>query len=634
MSGTTALERLMFTVGLTDTVSRPLQNINRTLGSVRQNATAGFDAIRGGAVGVGAAYIGIKTLMEPVYQMENAIGEVRSLGVAEAELTRLKNTALDFSVQYGESAADFVRSSYDIQSAIGGLTNGELAVFTEASNILAKGTKADAATITGYMGTMYGIFQQQAAAMGKSEWVEQLTGQTAAAVKMFKTTGSEMSAAFTSVGANAQAAGIQLHEQMAILGTLQSTMSGSEAGTKYKSFLAGVGAAQKSLGMKFTDSAGRMLPMLDILNALKSRFGETLDVAESDALKTAFGSDEAVSLIKQLMGNTDGLNASITKLGRNTGMDNARDMAAAMVDPWEQFQAVTEGLRIAFGTALLPVINDTLASLTDGLQTIMGWTREFPHLTKWIGLATLSVILLGGAVGLMSIIIGISRAAWAGLLIMWAFGKIIILGVIRALIYFRKALILLRTTMLAFIITMGVITSPFWAAVIVISIIIAAVVAAIYLLGDWLGWWEKLGAWFKNTEWGSGFLKWIENLSDSIKGLWKDFKELIGLDFSLSDLNPFSASGIDFSWNDLNPFSGGEEITAMGIGKIKAIADLPDISGLSTPTSNTPSTRESIAEILKGSGSSGGNHWGGVTINADNGMTPADLEQWSMLQGG
>src|SRR5690606_188378 len=124
-------------------------------------------------------------------------------------------------------------------SAIGGLVNGELAKFTEASNILAKGTKADAGTITAYMGTMYGIFQDQAIKMGKAEWVQMLTGQTAEAVRMFKTSGAEMSSAFTSLGANAQSAGIDMAEQMAVLGTLQATMSGSEAGTKYKSFLNG-----------------------------------------------------------------------------------------------------------------------------------------------------------------------------------------------------------------------------------------------------------------------------------------------------------------------------------------------------------------------------------------------------------
>ena len=92
---------------------------------------------------------------------------------------------------------------------------------------------------------------------------------TATAVQAFKTTGTEMSGAFTAIGAQATTAGIAMNEQMAVLGTLQATMSGSEAGTKYKSFLAGVGKAQDALNLTFTDSQGAMLLMVDILNQIK-----------------------------------------------------------------------------------------------------------------------------------------------------------------------------------------------------------------------------------------------------------------------------------------------------------------------------------------------------------------------------
>ncbi len=97
---------------------------------------------------------------------------------------------------------------------------------------MAKGTKSDASTATNYLGTMYGIYQDNANAVGKTQWVEQLAGQTATAVKMFKTNGNEMSGAFTSLGASAQSHGVDMAESMAVLGQLQATMSGSEAGTK------------------------------------------------------------------------------------------------------------------------------------------------------------------------------------------------------------------------------------------------------------------------------------------------------------------------------------------------------------------------------------------------------------------
>ncbi|MGB3222023.1 MAG: phage tail tape measure protein, partial [Desulforhopalus sp.] len=252
----TQLQKLMFSIGLLDKVTGPAGRIKKTLGSVANTAQESFGKIAGGAAGVVASGYAMTSLATPAHEFNMAIGEVRSLDVAQSSLDALSNSAVSFSVKYGGTAAEFVKSSYDIQSAIAGLVGDELASFTDASNILAKGTKSDAATITSYMGTMYGIFKGSADSMGKAQWVEQMTGQTATAVQMFKTTGVEMASAFSSIGAGATSAGIAQSEQMSILGSLQATMSGSEAGTKYGAFLSGIGDAQDKLGLKFTDSNG------------------------------------------------------------------------------------------------------------------------------------------------------------------------------------------------------------------------------------------------------------------------------------------------------------------------------------------------------------------------------------------
>ncbi|MCZ5375738.1 hypothetical protein O5698_23345 [Escherichia coli] len=108
------------------------------------------------------------------------------MGVAESGLRKLSRAAVDFTMEYGGAAQDFVRAAYDIQSAIAGLTDDELSRFTTASATVAAATKSSSQTITAHMGTMYGIFKDQADAMGKSKWVEQVARQTATAVQMFK----------------------------------------------------------------------------------------------------------------------------------------------------------------------------------------------------------------------------------------------------------------------------------------------------------------------------------------------------------------------------------------------------------------------------------------------------------------
>ncbi|HCL4123571.1 TPA: phage tail tape measure protein [Pseudomonas aeruginosa] len=374
---------------------------------VAEVGKTGFVQMGAGVAGVVGTAYALQEAMAPALDQQRALGEVKSLGVAEEALDELNRKSLEFSVAYGENAQAFVRSAYDIQSAIAGLTGSQLSAFTNASNVLAKATKADAATVTSYVGTMYGIFKNQADAMGKAEWVENLAGQTALAVQMFKTTGQQMSDAFTAVGANATAAGIGLSEQVAILGTLQATMGGAEAGTKYKSFLAGVGAAQDKLGLSFTDSQGRMLPMLDILDKLKGKFGDTLTVAESDELKKAFGSDEAVGLIKLLMADTASLAGNMEQLGKVKGMEQAEKMAQAMVDPWERFGSAVESVRIAFGQALLPVLNPLMERLAGGAATLQRWVVMFPNIARWLGYITLGVLGLVAAAGALTVLGGL-----------------------------------------------------------------------------------------------------------------------------------------------------------------------------------------------------------------------------------
>ena len=78
--------------------------------------------------------------------------------------------------------------------------------------------------------------------MSDIEFGEMFSAGIAKSVQQFKTTGSEMASSIESLGASATNANVPLEEQLTILGMLQGTMSGSEAGTKYAAFL---GAAAK-----------------------------------------------------------------------------------------------------------------------------------------------------------------------------------------------------------------------------------------------------------------------------------------------------------------------------------------------------------------------------------------------------
>ncbi|EEG3093062.1 TPA: phage tail tape measure protein [Salmonella enterica subsp. enterica serovar Enteritidis] len=397
---------LDFTLSLVDKLTKPLKQAQSAVTGFADKATADFKRLGFGVAGLWGVAQGIKGLVNPARDMEAALAEVSSLDVANKTLDQLRKTSQNFAVDYGESASAFVRSAYDIQSAIAGLQGDELPKFTEASAILAKATKSDTATITNYMGTMYGVFKNTAEKMGRTQWVEQIAGQTASAVQMFKTTGNEMSAAFTALGANAQAMKVSAAEQFAVLGQLQSTMSGSEAGTKYKSFLAGIGNAQKVLGLNFTNRDGSAKGITDIIDLTKGKFGDLSKVADADLLKKAFGSDEAVSMIKLLAGDVDGLKKNINSLGNIKGMDKAVEMAKKMVDPWDQVNSLLEQVRVSIGLRLDPVLAPFLQKIIDGGKAFMKWLDAFPNLARWIGYIVVSMISLAAIGAAVAVIMG------------------------------------------------------------------------------------------------------------------------------------------------------------------------------------------------------------------------------------
>lgn len=516
------MEKLMMQVALVDQVTKPLAGINAQMDKVTKSGRQGWSNMAMGATTVAGGVMAIQGALGPAIEMDRALAEVASLDVQKEVLGALGREALKLSIQYGESATEIVRSSYDIQSAIAGLEGNELPAFTRASTTLAKATKADTATITNYMGTMYGIFEQQAKQMGKANWVEDVAGKTALAVQLFKTTGQGMADAFGAIGANATAAGISMDEQFAVLGQLQATMSGGEAGTKFKSFLAGVGGAQKALGLQFTDAAGNMLPVLTIMDKLKAKYGETMSVAEGDELKKAFGSDEAVAMIKLLMTNTKGLATNINALANTQGMGKAEQMAAAMTDQWERVTQAWFAIRAAAFGVVLPAINAVVGVFADGATTVLRWTHLFPNLTKVVSYALLAIVGLSMVTGTWMLVAGVAKLATLGLGIAWS--------VIMAPLNLLKAgLVAFRAIMLA--VNIAMYANPIGLIIAGIVLLIGTVAAVIY-------YWDDL----KQTLADWGVFDAVQAMIDGAAAGWASFMQL------LADLSPFQLLGKAVDW--------------------------------------------------------------------------------------
>ncbi|MBN0978103.1 phage tail tape measure protein [Pseudomonas hygromyciniae] len=495
--------RLDFILALTDKVTAPLGKVKMGFSELTEQSEKNIKTMGMGLAGVTGAFVGINESLQPALEMNRALGEVKSLGVAEDALTALNQKALEFSVNYGENARDFVASAYSIEGAIKGLTGSQLATFTNTSNLLAKATKSDAETMGAYVGTMYNLFKGQADAMGKGEWVEKLGGQTALAVQLFRTDGAQLKDAFKEVGSIATAAGVDIAEQFAVIGSLSSTMEGGDAGGRYKAFFENLGAASEKMGLKFTDSNGKALPMLQIMDKLQGKLGDLTSASASAKLMEAFGG-EGAQVISSLAKDTDRLRNGMDKLGKVRGLEDAQNMAMAMVDPWQQFGAAVEALRIAFGQALIPILTPLMAKLSGIAGTMTRWTQMFPNIARVIGIVTLTILALIAVMSLLTFAVGAGRMAWLAMVTVWKvvqmislrttavflMQKLIMLTYITVVYGLTAVLGLVRGVMMLWqgaiwLVNAALLANPVVWVVIGVLALVAAVVAAVVYWDEW-----------------------------------------------------------------------------------------------------------------------------------------------------
>ncbi|GFZ67545.1 phage tail tape measure protein [Pseudomonas amygdali pv. eriobotryae] len=524
--------RLAFILKLTDKVSAPLGKVKTSFSDLAAKSQQNIIQMGAGLAGMVGAGKAITESLEPALEVNRALGDMRALGTTEDALASLNRTALEFSITYAASAAEFVASSRVIDGAIKGLVGGQLATITSASNLLAKVTKSDAETTGAYLGTMYNLFKSQADKMGRVEWAQQLTGQTALAVKLFRTDGAQLKDAFKEVGAIATQAGVSFAEQMAVVGTLSSTMEGGDAGGRYKAFFENLSAAAEKTGLSFTDAAGNALPMLQIMDKLQGKYGDLTSAAAGTKLMEVFGG-EGAQVIGALAKDTDRLRNGIAELGKIRGLENAEKMAKAMVDPWQQFGKAVEALRIAFGQSLIPTLTPLMERLVGIAKTLTRWTQLFPNITRLIGITTLVVFGFIAAMSLLTLVVGVSKMVWLGMLTVWKlltwqgfksiamflFHTVMVAAFVVGLIGLYTWMAIVRVGMLLWqgaiwLVNAAMLANPVLLIVAGIVLLAAAVVAAVV-------YWDELCAALMNTtafQWISDQMAKLSSWFDSMGG--------------------------------------------------------------------------------------------------------------------
>lgn len=395
--------KLSLVMNMVDHLSGPLAGIASRVGADVSKLDA-LGQTFGGFVKAGTAMQGagsqitsaVLAPVEATFETRRALGELASLGVED--LDALEGAARNFSDQWsGTTKADFISAAYDIKSGISSLSDEGVAEFTALAALTAKATKSTASEMTSLFATGYGIYKGYYDDLTDIQFGEMFSAGIAESVRAFKTSGTGMAQGIQSLGASATTANVPLEEQLAILGMLQATMGGAEAGTKYKAFLRSAAKGGEALGLSFLDANNQLLSMPEILEQLRGKFGETMDAAEKMELQKAFGDTEAVALIDLLYSKTGDLQDNILNLydamGQGTGV--AQEMASAIQETeperFARLQQRIHNVTESIGNSLLPTVNDLMGKGEQVLTKVASWIEENKELVKIIMLIVLAI---------------------------------------------------------------------------------------------------------------------------------------------------------------------------------------------------------------------------------------------------
>ena len=408
--------KLSLVMNMIDNITGPMSGISSNVSgsmSKLQSANQAFGSmVKTGAVmqEMGSQITGaVLAPVEATFETRRAIGELASLGVKD--LGAVEEAAKSFSDQWaGTTKADFISAAYDIKSGIASLSDEGVAEFTSLAALTAKATKSTAAEMTSLFATGYGIYKDYYSDLSDMEFGAMFSAGISESVRAFKTSGSGMAQSIQTLGASATTANVPLEEQLSILGMLQATMGGAEAGTKYKAFLRSAVRGGEELGLTFTDANNQLLSMPEILSILKGKFGETMDAAEKMELQKAFGDTEAVALIDLMYNKVGDLQNNIVgmydALGSGSGVAHKMASAINETEPekYQRIQQQIHNIKESIGNSLLPTVNELMGKGSEVLAKVGSWIEKNQELVRIIMLVMLAV---GGFLAIAGTVIAV-----------------------------------------------------------------------------------------------------------------------------------------------------------------------------------------------------------------------------------
>jgi TP901 family phage tail tape measure protein len=379
-----------------------LKTTGESLSKVGTSLTAGLTLP---IVGIGAASISAASDFESSLNKITAVG-----GQTGAELETLRAQAMKLGADTKYSAQEAAEGMGNLAAA-GFDTTKIMGAMPGVLDLAAAGelSVARAAEVTSDTLSQFGLAADDA---GR---VADVFAQGAAASSISV---AQMAESMKYAGPIAQSAGVSLEAvatATALLGN--AGIKGEQAGTSLRGIISSLispsdaaATAMETLGIKATDSAGKMLPLDNIFAQLKTTGATTADMF------TIFGQN-AASAAAALTQNAGPAWAKMTEeIGKSDGA--AKKMAdtlnTGLAGGFEQMKGSLDTVLIALGTTLLPIMTNLVKAGTEFINNwilpAVKWFGELPGPVQNVAIAIAAV---AAAIGPLLLVAGTMISSFA-----------------------------------------------------------------------------------------------------------------------------------------------------------------------------------------------------------------------------
>ncbi|MCC5911317.1 MAG: phage tail tape measure protein [Clostridiaceae bacterium] len=383
-----AIDQLSGPVGK---MTKSITDLEKTAGKAQKMVDFGKEMTVSGALVTGAADKingATRSLLGPTAEVQDAMAQLETvitpaLGSVEDAMDSVRKSAVDWSKQHTDSAADFVKTSYMMSSA--GLNEVQAIEGTKTAMTVATATMGDhieaanlLATVYNNMGDKTNDVQSEMGRLGDVITKTQQTFQFANLNQLTEGLKYAMPAAIDM--------GIAVEDLNTIVGQLNNAgLQGSQAGTAFAATMRQMAKASKDLGFEIERTSDGGIDFIGTLENITSQYGDISELSDDVYMEfqKAFGA-EGLRAISLLSGKTDEMRQNLDAVTNSTGAaaEAQKTLEATGSKQWEILQNNIDAAKMSIGNHLLPVINDAIPKIKGLVESFGEFVERNPGLFR------------------------------------------------------------------------------------------------------------------------------------------------------------------------------------------------------------------------------------------------------------